>query len=68
MIICKYKDGSSIRVYNTPEKREKASSLLTKMDYICWKMAHCPNHYSLKVIKPFSPVFDDWVNRVFDFY
>lgn len=68
MIICKYKDGSSIRIYKTKQDREKAYTILNKMNYICLDMAHCSNHYSLKVIKPGSTIHNESITSVINLY
>lgn len=50
MIICKYRDGSSIRVYRSDGQRKKAIFALDKMGFVCVKLANCLEHYSLKAI------------------
>lgn len=51
MIICKYKDGSSIRVYNSEINRLRAIKAIQNMSgFVVKRLATLPDHYSLKVM------------------
>jgi hypothetical protein len=60
MIICKYRDGSSIRVYDSDQKRLKAIKALLNMGYAVKRLASCPNHYSLKAMSRNGILFAEY--------
>lgn len=68
MIICQYKDGSSIRIYKTNQARNLAMANFKKnktkaKGYYLTILASYPNHYSLKIMPITSPTFFDHVKR-----
>ncbi len=61
MIICKYKDGSSIRRYKTKQHRLNAINILLKMGYHCQIVAS-DNYYSMKVFDSKSYFYKNIIN------
>lgn len=63
MIICEYKDGSSIRTYKTKQQRMNAITILLKMGYYCQIMASGLNNYSMKVFVKESFFYKDMMEN-----
>ncbi|MFX0022155.1 MAG: hypothetical protein ACFE9S_07500 [Candidatus Hermodarchaeota archaeon] len=69
MIICKYKDGSSIRVYDSDSKRLKAIKAFLQMGgYAVQRLASYPNYYSLKIMTRDGIVFAEYKKQILNLF
>lgn len=69
MIICKYKDGSSIRVYDSETKRTKAIQAFMQMGgFMVQRLSSYPNNYSLKVMARNGILFAEYKKQILNLF